>query len=155
MTTGRGKGSNFIKRKLPKIPVSELWSNFGSTVFWENGAREMIFLKPQSSSPLKTSSALVTDPGIEVDKIMHVSLIWKWHEVKENFSPHLKTNVVIAAFVTAQECLKRYFFLELFSEPIIYAGTDSLVFTQKPVEVASNTGEFLGDVTNEIDRYGP
>lgn len=86
---------------------------------------------------------------------MHVSLIWKWHEVKENFSPHPKTNVVIAAFVTAQARLKRYFLLELFSEPIIYAGTDSLVLTQKPDEVASNTGEFLNDITNEIDRYAP
>ena len=56
--------------------------------------------------------------------------------------------------MTAQARLKLYSYLELLGERAIYFDTDSVIFTQKPEEPTVQTGEFLGDMTDEIQKYG-
>lgn len=70
-------------------------------------------------------------------------------------APHAYTNVVIATFVTAQARLKLYSYLEFLGELAIYFDIDSVVFIQKPGEPSVDTGEFLGDMTEELEKFGP
>ena len=60
-----------------------------------------------------------------------------------------QTNVVIAAFVTAQARLKLYSELRKIGKDLVYCDTDSVVYIKgnyKPV-----IGDYLGMFTNEID----
>jgi hypothetical protein len=60
------------------------------------------------------------------------------------------TNVVLAAFVTAQGRLKLYSELEKLGERVLYMDTDSIIFKSKPGEYEPQLGDNLGDWTNEI-----
>ena len=60
------------------------------------------------------------------------------------------TNVVIAAYSTAQARLKLYQYLESLDRRALYAYTDSIIFTVAPGEWEPELGDYLGDLTNEI-----
>ena len=62
-----------------------------------------------------------------------------------------KTNVVIAAFTTAHARLKLYSVLERLQHRICYFDTDSCIFTSQPGEWMPPLGDYLGELTNELD----
>ena len=69
-----------------------------------------------------------------------------------------KTNVVIAAFTTAQPMpdftlshAKLYSVLELLQQRVLYFDTDSIIYTSKPGEWNPPLGDYLGELTNELD----
>ena len=62
-----------------------------------------------------------------------------------------KTNVVIAAFTTAQARLKLYSVLERLQMRTLYFDTDSVIFTSRPGEWVPPLGDYLGELTNELD----
>jgi len=64
-------------------------------------------------------------------------------------------SVAIAAYVTAQARLKLYSYLEKLGERVLYFDTDSVIYSTKPGEEKLKTGEFLGDLTDELEKYGP
>lgn len=62
-----------------------------------------------------------------------------------------KTNVVIAAFTTAQARLKLYSVLERLQMRTLYFNTDSVIFRSRPGEWVPPLGDYLGELTNELD----
>ena len=62
-----------------------------------------------------------------------------------------KTNVVIAAFTTAQAWLKLYSVLERLQMRTLYFDTDSVIFTSRAGEWVPPLGDYLGELTNELD----
>ena len=62
-----------------------------------------------------------------------------------------KTNVVIAAFTTAHARLKLYSVLERLQGRVFYFDTDSVIFTSQPGEWIPPLGDYLGELTNELD----
>lgn len=77
-----------------------------------------------------------------------VGIRWKF---KEDFVESSgKTNVVIAAYTTAQARLKLYSYLYELGTRAIYADTDFVVFSKKQGEFDLPLGDFLGDLTDEV-----
>ena len=71
----------------------------------------------------------------------------------DSIEPSGRTNVVIAAYTTAQARLKLYSYLEPLQERVLYADTDSVIFrTSQSDGYKLTTGKFLGDLTNEVPR---
>ena len=62
-----------------------------------------------------------------------------------------KTNVVIAAFTSAHAGLKFYSVLERLQTRVIYFDTDSTIFTSEPTDWMPALGDYLGELTNELD----
>ena len=62
-----------------------------------------------------------------------------------------KVNVVIAAFTTAYARLKLYDLLDLLQERVLYYDTDSVIYVRKPSEPDPPLGNYLGDLTDELD----
>ena len=62
-----------------------------------------------------------------------------------------KVNIVIAAFTTAYARLKLYDLLDLLQERILYYDTDSVVFVHEPDKPEPSLGDYLGDLTDELD----
>ena len=71
-------------------------------------------------------------------------------ENKEYFEGSLKTNVVLAAFVTCQARLHLFSELNKLKERVLYFDTDSIIYVSKAGEYDPKLGCYLGDFTNEI-----
>ena len=70
---------------------------------------------------------------------------------KEFEEQNNKVNIVIAAFTTAYARLKLYDLLDLLQERILYYDTDSVVFVHEPGKPEPPLGDYLGDLTDELD----
>ena len=62
-----------------------------------------------------------------------------------------KVNIVIAAFTTAYARLKLYDLLDLLQERVLYYDTDSVVYVHEPGKPDPPLGDFLGDLTDELN----
>lgn len=75
---------------------------------------------------------------------------------EEARSPDKTTNVVMAAFTTAYARLELYKYLEMLGPArVIYFDTDSVIFYYKDGDVMPEVGDFLGQMTDELEAYGP
>ena len=74
-----------------------------------------------------------------------------YKNVKEFAEQNSKVNVVIAAFTTAYARLKLYDLLDLLQERVLYYDTDSVIYVHKPAEPDPPLGNYLGDLTDELN----
>ena len=62
-----------------------------------------------------------------------------------------KVNIVIAAFTTTYARLKLYDLLDLLQERVLYYDTDSVIYVHEPSKPDPPLGDYLGDLTDELD----
>ena len=62
-----------------------------------------------------------------------------------------KVNVVIAAFTTAYARLKLYDLLDILQERVLYYDTDSVIYVHKSDKPNPPLGNYLGDLTDELN----
>ena len=74
-----------------------------------------------------------------------------YRNVEEFAEQNDKVNVVIAAFTTAYARLKLYDLLDLLQERVLYYDTDSVIYVHKPDKPDPPLGNYLGDLTDELD----
>ena len=84
---------------------------------------------------------LVNDDTVEV----------QYNNTGEFAQQNNKVNVVIAAFTTAYARLKLYDLLDLLQERVLYYDTDSVIYVHKPGKPDPPLGNYLGDLTDELD----
>ena len=96
---------------------------------------------------LTDDKVVVTDANFINDELIEVH----YENVDEFVEADGKTNVVIAAFTTAQARLKLYGVLEQLDRRVLYFDTDSVIYTVKEGEWEPPTGSYLGDLTDELD----
>ena len=75
----------------------------------------------------------------------------QYRNAKEFAEQNNKVNVVIAAFTTAYARLKLYGLLDILQERVLYYDTDSVIYVHKPNEPDPPLGNYLGDLTDELD----
>ena len=61
------------------------------------------------------------------------------------------TNVVLAAFTTAQARIKLYKVMRELGQRVCYYDTDSIIYTVKEGEWEPSLGDHLGELSNELD----
>ena len=62
-----------------------------------------------------------------------------------------KVNIVIAAYTTAYARLKLYDLLDQLQEQVLYYDTDSVIYVHEPGKPEPPLGDYLGDLTDELD----
>jgi hypothetical protein len=84
-------------------------------------------------------------------------VVWvSWKFAENNITSGKSVNVAVDAYITTQARLKLYEYLNKLGHSVLYGDTDSVVFVRKtpePQKVA--IGDYLGDLTNELEVYGP
>ena len=90
----------------------------------------------------------VCDARLVNDDMMEV----QFRDVEEFAEQNNKVNVVIAAFTTAYARLKLYDLLDLLQERVLYYDTDSVIYVHKADEADPPLGNYLGDLTNELNE---
>ncbi|XP_011859145.1 PREDICTED: uncharacterized protein LOC105556661 [Vollenhovia emeryi] len=137
-------------RSVAKLCLNSFWGKFGQR---SNLPNTEIVKSPQRFATLLTSPEHEITNILPVnDELLYVS--WRLREEAVAASP--MTNVVIAAYTTAQARLKLYEYLELLDRRVLYYDTDSCIYvsTGEPDEYEPRTGNFLSDMTDELESYG-
>ena len=96
---------------------------------------------------LSSEKISVTDVNFINDKLIDVH----YENVEEFVEADGKTNVVIAAFITAHARLKLYSVLEQLDHRVLYFDTDSVIYVLKDGEWEPPTGSYFGDLTDKLD----
>ncbi|MCP4051885.1 MAG: hypothetical protein GY739_02270, partial [Mesoflavibacter sp.] len=137
-------------RSIGKLSLNSFWGKLGQRC--EVMSRQF-FTNP------KTFFDVVLDPTNEVGEIrfMGEKAMMATYKKKSDFAESLpNTSTVIAAFVTAYARLKLYSYIEKLGDTVAYFDTDSVVFIETNGEPKVETGDFLGDMTDELEGpYGP
>ena len=95
---------------------------------------------------------MMTDEKTEVTDLMYINkehIGIKWRS-KEDFVESLpNTNVVLAAFTTAQARLKLYDLLEQLDDRVLYFDTDSVIYIHREDSWNPPLGDYLGQLKDE------
>ena len=71
--------------------------------------------------------------------------------VHDNAVKGTKNNIFIAAFTTCHARLKLYESLDALQEQVLYFDTDSVIYKWRPGQSSIATGDFLGEMTDELN----
>ncbi|KAK5643183.1 hypothetical protein RI129_007028 [Pyrocoelia pectoralis] len=128
--------------------LNSFWGKFGQR---ENLTQTSIVSEP------KDLFKLFTDPLVQVQTINPINddvVLVSWDR-PEGEGENLKTiNVSIAAYTTAHARLELYSYLEKLGRRVLYYDTDSVIFVAKPGDWKPTCGDFLGEMTDELETYG-
>ena len=108
--------------------------------------------KTEYISNRATYFELVTNPlkkvknvDVNEEQFLHVN----WEDMESIIEPHDCSNVIIAAFVTAQARLKLYSVLLPLDKRVIYFDTDSVFYIPwNPTIINNRSGKWTDDVTS-------
>ncbi|XP_032226582.1 uncharacterized protein LOC116609873 [Nematostella vectensis] len=158
----RHQGIRMDPSKIEKNPGLRSVAKMGLNCMWEKFVEQPNLQRTGYVDDPKAYFVLLNNDSIEVNDVLIVNddLIQVHYRLGEKFQelkPH--TNVVIAAFTTAYARLKLYDVLDGLGERCLYHDTDSVIFLNRPGEWKPPLGDYLGDLTSElepgdfIDRY--
>ncbi|CAH2018437.1 unnamed protein product [Acanthoscelides obtectus] len=97
---------------------------------------------------------MLTNPSIHVNTVLPVNeetLLITWEFREEAYDVSSTVNVVLASYVTALARLKLYSFLEKVEERAVYVDTDSCIYISRKGLDDISTGDFIGDMTDELN----
>ncbi|XP_070162481.1 uncharacterized protein [Polyergus mexicanus] len=141
----RNVGRNPGLRSVAKLCLNSFWDKFGQ---WSN-------LPNTEIVRTQRFIALLTSAEYEITDILPVNDVsWRLRQ-EAVVSPPL-TNVVIAAYTTAQARLTLYSYVERLDRRVLYYDTDSCIYVSSGGrnEYKPRTGNFLGDMTDKLESYG-
>ncbi|XP_018574075.1 uncharacterized protein LOC108913090 [Anoplophora glabripennis] len=134
-------------RSLAKLILNSFWGKLGQR---ENQPKTSIVRNPAEFF------SMLTNPSIYVNSALPINedtLVVNWEHKEEAYDPLTTVNVVIAAYVTTQARLKLYSYLEQLGDRVLYYDTDSVIYVSRDGGYDVPTGEFLGDMTDELEGY--
>ncbi|XP_071509045.1 uncharacterized protein [Diadema antillarum] len=135
-------------RSLSKLMLNSFWGRFGMR---NNLPSVQVINSPKDLYTMLTADDIVvTDLNFITEEVAEVSSIKK-NEFEE---VSVKSNVVIAAFTTAQARLKLYDVLDRLGERVLYFDTDSVIYVERewnPHDWQPVLGDYLGELTDELD----
>ncbi|CAG2244982.1 unnamed protein product [Mytilus edulis] len=121
--------------------------------FWGKFGQRLNLPKTTYVKDAATYFDILTSDGQEVKDVSFVSeemVRLQWINNEKFVEESGKTNVVIAAYTTAQARLQLYKYLENLGDRSLYCDTDSIIFSSKPGDWRPMTGDYLGDLTDEL-----
>ena len=133
------------RKATAKLMLNSFWGKFGENLR-KSGTRQVTHpseLYALVTDPLKT----VTNVRVYSADVLELVFTTADDECVENG----KTNLFVAAFTTCHARLKLYSYLHALQHQVLYFDTDSVIYSQEPGQPELPIGDFLGDLTNEVD----
>ncbi|XP_035239706.1 uncharacterized protein LOC118208867 isoform X1 [Anguilla anguilla] len=136
---------NKAKRQISKLFLNSLWGKFGQRTNQVNTALihdpEQFLLYMFSKEYEISHFSFITED---------VALV-QWRYAKGFSKPPKYSNVLIAAFTTAYARLELYNLMDKLPDRVLYHDTDSVIFVSRPGDWVPPLGDFLGELTSELD----
>ncbi|XP_053390895.1 uncharacterized protein LOC128553745 [Mercenaria mercenaria] len=131
-------------RSLAKLMLNSFWGKFGQRT---NLTQTSYITDPCEFFDMMTSDQQNVK-NIQFVNNESVKLEWVYND--DFIETSGKTNVIIAAYTTAQARLKLYSYLQPLGRRVLYCDTDSVVFTTDVGQWEPPLGDYLGDLTDEV-----
>ena len=133
------------KRTISKLMLNSLWGRYAmqtnkpKTVSVNNKLDLMRYLH---------NELFIIKDLIFYDYVCHISYIDK----EEIHQGGIDANIALGCFVTAYGRIKLYSELKKLGSNVLYYDTDSIIFVVKGVSYEPELGDYLGDLTSELDQ---
>ena len=133
------------KKQVAKLMLNSFWGKFGERT---NKPKVEQITRPSELFRVMTGGTNdLQDLRVCTSDVLEV----KYKQISDNDEPSVKTNIFVACFTTCWARLKLYSYLHRLKERVLYYDTDSVIYTcksdQQPIEI----GDFLGEMTDELD----
>ena len=133
------------RKATAKLMLNSFWGKFGENLH-----------KPTTEAVHTAHHlfALVSNPFNDIRQVRlsnNDTLEVVYANLKENQPDNGRVNIFVAAFTTCHARLKLYSYLEQLQQRVLYFDTDSVVYTARPGQHEIPLGDYLGDMTNELD----
>ena len=133
------------RKQVAKLMLNSFWGKFGERT---NKSKVLQLKQPHELFNILTDGANeVQTLRVCNDDILEV--VFK--QIPENDAPNPKTNIFIACFTTCWARLKLYSYLHTLQHQVLYYDTDSVIYAWRPGQPQIETGDFLGEMTDELD----
>ena len=132
-------------RTIAKDILNSLWGKFAQN---ENNT------KVEFLSEYDELLNLANDKNIELTSVdfINETITRVTYKKKEEITVSLKTgNVIVASFVTSYARLELFNLIDRLQKKVLYFDTDSVIYSCMEGEEAVKTGNYLGELTNELD----
>ena len=133
------------RKATAKLMLNSFWGKFGERQ--NKPCTEAVY------SPADLYAKLIS-PVVEVSHLRFCTddvLEVVYTKAKEDVTPSNKVNIFIAAFTTCWARLKLYSYLDVLGERVLYYDTDSVIYRQVPGQPTIPIGDFLGEMTDELE----
>ena len=133
------------RKATAKLMHNSFWGKFGERI---NKPTTVTVQSPAHLFRLISDAALdISTLRLCTDDILEAV----YTSVQDNAVKGTKTNIFVAAFTTCHARLKLYESLDTLQEQVLYYDTDSVIYRWLPDQPFITTGDFLGDMTDELD----
>ena len=141
------------KRALAKLMLNSFWGKFGQR---SNLTKTQYVGNPQTFFDLLTDKTKEIK-FIDFDENEEITTARiQWVDTDEYIEVSPNTNIFNAAYTTAHARLKLYSYIKRLDERVLYFDTDSVVYVHREGSWSPPVGNFLGDMTDELEKpYGP
>lgn len=131
-------------RSIGKLALNSFYGKFGQRVNLK---------KVKYMTDPKHLYDIITDRTKQLKDIHVINehmLAVEYTHSEEFQSPDTKTNVILSAFCTSYARIKLWKTMQQLGSRVLYHDTDSVLYTYQPNEWTPSTGQFLGDLTDEL-----
>ena len=133
------------RKATAKLMLNSFWGKFGERV---NKPTTVTVKDPAHLFSLISDAAVdLSTLRLCTDDILEAV----YTSVQENAVKGTKTNIFEAAFTTCHARLKLYESLDTLQQQVLYYDTYSVVYKWRPGQPSIAIGDFLGDMTDELD----
>ena len=133
------------RKATAKLMLNSFWGKFGENLLkpTTTAVHQAHHLFAVVSNPFNDirQVRIVNDDTVE---IVHANL-------EDNQPDNGRINIFVAAFTTCYARLKLYSYLDRLQQRVLYFDTDSVIYTDLPGQPDIPLGDYLGDMTDELD----
>ena len=133
------------RKATAKLMLNSFWGKFGENL--HKPTTEVVYTAHQLF-------ALVSNPFNDIRQVRlsnDNALEVVYANLKENQPDNGRVNIFVAAFTTCHARLKLYSYLEQLQQRVLYFDTDSVIYTTRSDQPRIPLGDYLGEMTNELD----
>lgn len=135
-------------RSLAKLLLNSFWGKFGQ----RQNLTKTQFVHDSQAHVLYQQ---MVNPAVEIVDFQIVNeenLMLSTKRLSEEMCLPSHTNLFLTSFTTCWARLKLYELLDQLQSRVLYWDTDSVIFTSKEGDWDPPVGDFLGELTNELDK---
>ena len=128
-----------------KLMLNSFWGKFGENL--HKPTTQVIYNATQLFDLVSNPFNDIRQVRIANDEALEVVHA----ELKDNQPDNGRINIFVAAFTTCWARIKLYSYLEHLKQQVLYFDTDSVIYSHKPGQADVPLGDYLGEMTNELD----
>ena len=134
------------KRKIAKLCLNSLWGKFGQRL----NLTQTSYVK----EPKEFYGVLLDDTVDDLNiQFLTDEMVQMSYNIRDRFiDNHNNTNIFVAAFTTSHAREMLYEVLDKLDDQVLGYDTDSCWYVDRPGGAVIETGDSLGDLTDELDE---